>query len=142
MAMKIPPALALFWLVALAGCCGPTGPSSCTTYGEACTEFCDKARGTQFDYGTNCFSECMSEVKMQGLGDATTCCARTQMEECESACNSQASRLASQYGISQDEQDEIIYECMGECTGMYQALGMSLDSCALVAVSQFDYSSQ
>lgn len=122
----------------LAGCCGLTGPSSCTTYGEACTEFCEKSKGTQFDPGGDCFTTCMGEVKAQGLGDSTTCCKESMRTQCQSTCDAKFSQLYAKYGASAmdpGEKQDFIDGCLAECQGMYEQIGMPLDSCSLVDVS-------
>ncbi len=128
----------VFVILLLAGCCGLTGPSAlgCTTYGEACTEFCNKARGTAFDYGPNCFSQCMDDVRSQGLGDATTCCKESMKQQCERVCKSRLSAIAAKYGQPLDEEE--VGECMDECVGAYIAIGMSPDSCSLIDMESLE----
>ena len=126
-------------LALIAGCCGSTSSSSCSlgTYGEACTQFCDRSAGTQFDSGPNCFSECTNLVRQQGLGDATTCCTETINQGCQRTCSGRLSQVVSQYGSVMDhaEKDDFTQECIGECTGAYQQMGISLDSCNMIDAS-------
>ena len=127
-------------LALIAGCCGSTGPkSSCSlgTYGEACTQFCDRSAGTQFDSGPNCFSQCTDAVRQQGFGDATTCCTETINQGCQRTCSSKLSQMVSQYGgvMDQTEKDDFAQGCVAECTGAYGQLGISLDSCNLIDAS-------
>ena len=134
--------LALSALLFVSGCCGSTeSKSSCQlgTYGEACTQFCDRSAGTQFDLGPNCFSQCMDDVKQQGLGDATTCCKKSMRNECQDWCSAKLSQTAATYGSTMDqaEKDDFVQGCMDECTGGYQQLGISLDSCSLLSVGSF-----
>jgi hypothetical protein len=126
-----------------AGCCGPSSPSSsshCTTYGDACTEFCGKGGGQFFSAGTDCFSGCMSDVKAQNLGDSTTCCRETLRTNCQNTCNSKWQQMVAKYGDSggmdQGEESDFLEGCMAECTGIYDNLGMSPDYCSLVDAGQ------
>jgi len=107
-------------LVLLAGCCSPTTPSSsshCTTYGEACTSVC-----TNMNMGEGCFTQCMDGVRSEGLGDATTCCARTFRQYCDQTCTDLESST---------EGDTTKAECMEECTATIAVSGAPLDSCYL-----------
>ena len=128
-------------LVLVSGCCGSTGPSSSSsssfcsmgTYGNACTNFCEKSAGTQFDEGSNCFSGCMDAVRQQGLGDATACCTESINQQCQKTCDSQLSNMVASYGSVMDnaEKQDFLYGCVAECTGPYEQLGISLDSCSV-----------
>ncbi len=105
-------------MAAFAGCCClgeglASGSSSCSlgTYGEACTNLCDRTGGD------NCFTKCMDEVRARGMGDATTCCTSTYRDKCQQICNEYGS-----YGMD---------ECMSDCSGQFTELGFSMDECAL-----------
>lgn len=124
-------------LVMLSGCCGTTGSaSSCTlgTYGEACTYFCERARGTEFDGGPTCFSDCTDLVRQQGFGDATTCCRESVRRMCQRTCSDMADNFISQYGdvMEPGEAAEVEEECWYECTGAYDIMGIPLDSCSVI----------
>lgn len=120
-------------LIVFGGCCGPvSSSSSCTTYGEACTEMCDKAKGTQFDAGPNCFSDCTAMVRQQGFGDATTCCKVSISQRCQSTCSSQWSKMSSNYGADPADKTDFIDGCMAECTGPYEQMGIPLDHCGVI----------
>ncbi|MEM0438372.1 MAG: hypothetical protein QXU54_03685 [Candidatus Micrarchaeia archaeon] len=131
--------------ILLMGCCGPTSSGtsgSCPygTYGQACTEFCDKSAGTQFDEGPNCFSECIYIVKQQGLGDATTCCKENIRQGCTRVCQEQIGRMKSTYGPEavNEEMQDFMSECTGECITPYTAMGIDIDStCNLIDLSQY-----
>jgi len=108
------------------GCCCALTPDSSSsssnsgscpygTYGSACSYACSIA-----GVGGNCFSECMDGVEAEGLGDATTCCSGTFRQECDSLCDS----LALNTGSS-----EAGTECMDECLGTYEYVGIDVDSC-------------
>src|SRR5512137_2626637 len=99
------------------GCCGPTAPStnqgSCPygTYGSACTDVCQKA-----NLGEGCFSQCMDDVRSEGLGDATTCCESTFRQVCDYQCTA----------LEESTQgDTTKAECMDECTATYATVGVS-----------------
>lgn len=102
----------------MAGCCGPTGPSSSSghcslgTYGEACTSLCNR-----MGEGEGCFSRCMDEVRAEGLGDATTCCTSTYRDQCQEICD-----MYGSYGME---------ECMSDCIMQYADFGLSMDECGL-----------
>lgn len=116
--MKSMHVILLFGAVLLAGCCGPTGPSSgsgyCAlgTYGEACADLCYR-----MGEGEGCVSRCMEEVRREGMGDATTCCTSTYRDQCQETCNEYGS-----YGIG---------ECMSECAVQYEEFGFHMDECGL-----------
>ncbi|MEM3422149.1 MAG: hypothetical protein QXY63_00285 [Candidatus Bilamarchaeaceae archaeon] len=100
--------------ILLGGCCGITDVNpNCpySTYGSACSDICAKIGGQK----PNCFSECISLVKAEGLGDATTCCKKTFSDWCSETCK------------------ETTYfpfdECMKKCNEQYAALGISPNSC-------------
>jgi len=124
MKLLILPGLALFFLTV--GCCCALTPdsyssysdsSSCIygTYGSACSNAC-----SVLGIGGNCFSDCMDGVEAEGLGDATTCCSGTFRQECNSICDS----LTLSTGTA-----EAGNECMEECLGTYEYVGLDLDSC-------------
>lgn len=130
-------------LLLIAGCCNLTSPSSessssfCSlgTYGPACTSYCEKAAGTQFDSGPNCDLDCMNLVRQQGLGDATTCCKESISQQCQRSCTNEVSALVSKYGadvVTPAEQQDTLNGCLAECTAAYQQLGVSMDSCSVM----------
>ena len=105
------------------------------TYGPACTNLCEKMAGTQFDGGPNCFSDCMDTVRQEGLGDATTCCKESINQQCQRSCANVVSALVSKYGadvVTPEEQQDTLSGCLNECTGLYQQVGISLDSCSVL----------
>lgn len=116
------------------GCCAmtPDSSSSCPygTYGSACAEFCEKSKGTQFDGGPTCFSDCMSIVKKQGFGDSTTCCKENVRQGCRRSCSESLSQIYSQYEakISDEEKKEELELCIKECTAPYEIIGVNIDS--------------
>ncbi|MEM3364471.1 MAG: hypothetical protein QXS93_03110 [Candidatus Micrarchaeia archaeon] len=103
-------------VVFLSGCCGPATSysSSCPygTYGETCTKVC-KSVG-----GKNCFSQCIDNVRAEGLGDATTCCKETFLQNCRSKCKGVA------YG-------EDLQDCYAECDMILESTGLDKDICYL-----------
>jgi hypothetical protein len=120
--MKLLFALVISSAFFLLGCCGASTPSSSSscpygTYGSACTDFCSKMGNDE-----NCFSDCMSLVRDEGLGDATTCCKSTIRQDCDAGC----SQLESE-----THGDTTKAECMEECTATYSTYGIDLDTCAL-----------
>lgn len=141
MKLFIPALFFAFFL--LAGCCGQiSGPasSSCPygTYGESCTAFCEKSKGTEFYSGPNCFSECIDLVKQQGFGDSTTCCKENIRTACERTCKQEISRIQKEHGseVSEEELSDMISECTAECLAPYESIGMSVDSyCNLIDAS-------
>ena len=128
-------------MLLFSGCCGSTGSgysSSCTTYGEACTSTCEAAKGTQFDGGENCFSDCTSNVRAQGFGDATTCCKETIRASCQRTCDNSYSSMVSKYGDAVDDtREEYVGPCFDECTGPYVQMGISIESCSVIDPSAF-----
>ncbi len=130
----------LFAVLLFFGCCGQTatGSSSCPygTYGAACTEICSKARGTEFDGGPNCFSDCMDMVKKAGAGDATTCCKENIRQGCQRLCREEMARIASQYGGgSGEEMAEEIELCIGECTGPFAMMGVNINTICSIPIA-------
>ncbi|MDD5339809.1 MAG: hypothetical protein PHV13_01015 [Candidatus ainarchaeum sp.] len=129
------PILFVLPLLVIAGCCGMSStPSSfCPlgTYGSACTDFCDRSAGTQYDGGPNCFSECMALVRQAEMGDATTCCKESISEACQRTCTETMASIYSKYGAGAmgEEQREEIEQCVGECTAPYLQMGIPLNSC-------------
>ena len=132
--------LVLILAVVLSGCCGMSGftpPStSCQlgTYGSACTNFCEKAAGTQFDGGPSCVSDCTDLVRQQGLGDATTCCTETISQQCQITCGAKVSDLVRKYGVdvvTPEEQQDTMDGCIAECTGAFVQMDIPLDSCSV-----------
>lgn len=130
----------------LMGCCGPTSSSTsgiCPygTYGGACTEFCDKSARAGISKREGCFSECMGIVKQQGFGDATTCCKENMRQGCARVCREQINKMRSAYGaevVNDEEVQNFMYECIGECITPYTAMGINVDStCNLVDASSF-----
>ena len=127
-------------MVLFSGCCGSTGSdssysSSCTTYGEACTDLCNAAKGTEFDGGSNCFSECTGYARSQGLGDATTCCRESIRQNCQRTCDEMYDELISKYGQDAamgESKEEFISPCYGECVTPFINIGLSADSCAAI----------
>jgi hypothetical protein len=75
----------------------------------------------------------MDLVRQQGLGDATTCCRESISQQCQRSCTNMVSALVSRYGadvVTPEEQQDTLNGCLGECTGGYLQLGMSLDGCS------------
>ena len=108
--------LLLLGALVIAGCCGPTGPSSgsCSlgTYGQACASLCNR-----MGEGEGCVSSCIDEVRARGMGDATTCCRGTYRDQCREICNEYGS-----YGME---------ECMADCAEQSGGFGLSMDECGL-----------
>ena len=128
----------------LFGCCGTTAPETPSTgfcplgtYGGACTNFCEKAKGTGFDPGGDCFAQCTDDVRTQGLGDATACCKESMRAQCTRTCNAMLSNTESEYPGQMDsaEASDFLYGCMAECGGAYGQIGISADSCSLFDAS-------
>jgi hypothetical protein len=116
--------LTLIFLIA--GCCCALTPdsyssysdsSSCPygTYGSACSYVCSVA-GT----GSDCVSDCLDNVEYGALGDATTCCAYTFRQECDSLCDS--------FTISTGSA-EAGTDCMDDCLYEYEHVGIDVDTC-------------
>jgi len=130
-------------VLAISGCCNVTSPSppasssfcSLGTYGPACTAYCEKAAGTQFDSGPNCDVDCMDLVRQQGLGDATTCCKESINQQCQRSCTNVVNALVSKYSadvVTPEEQQDTLDGCLAECTGFYRQVGIPLDSCSVI----------
>ena len=100
------------------GCCGITssGGGSCPlgTYGSACSELC-----SDMGAGEGCVSQCLDEVRKEGMGDATTCCRQDFRGWCSDMCAEEASEY-----YPRDE-------CISECVSQYSSYGFDPDSCAL-----------
>ncbi|MCX8199930.1 MAG: hypothetical protein N3G76_00495 [Candidatus Micrarchaeota archaeon] len=103
--------------ILLAGCCGLSSKESAScpygTYGETCTKVCNAVGGD------NCFSQCIDRVRMEGLGDATTCCKETFISNCRNMC-----KQSAQY-------EEDLQECYVECSAVIASAGLPEDICNL-----------